>query len=78
VKIAVIDASGGLTRKEVSMAELRQRTGLHLAELIMVETASIAIAPRIMARTGCIVFNMAHVRALIFKDEVRGWENLRC
>lgn len=70
VKVAVLAQDGSMTRKSVSMAELRRRTGLHLSELLMAETASIAVAPRILSRSNCIVFSMAHVRALILRDEV--------
>lgn len=70
VTVHILSSTGNLVTKETNMADLRRRTGLHLAELLLVDRSAKGTATRVVVRENCIIVNVLHVRALIFAHEV--------
>ena len=71
VRVSIIHNNGTQLVEEISIPQLRDTTGLLVSELLVVESASVSVTPRIIPRTRCIIVTMAHIRGLIFRDRVR-------
>ena len=68
--VVVLHKDGRRAEERLNMSELRRLSGLQARELLMVETSSIAVSPRILPRGDVVVITVAHIRALVFLDRV--------
>ena len=71
LRVSVIHDNGTRMVQDVTIPQLRDTTGLLVSELLVVESASVSVTPRIIPRERCIIVTMAHIRGLLFRDKVR-------
>lgn len=68
--VTVVTVDGTMTRQRLTAAQIKQTSGVHVRDLLAVDTASPRVTPSILPRRDCIVMTMSHVRALVLCDRI--------